>query len=157
VVHGAMHHLRALTETRRTRLDSLLAARPIPLLNGLAAEVAEARIITRVISPEIELEQTLRANNRQVEVAGRIQCDVGERLLINAVVGQELTSRVDGEGNAKDLCTGEIQSWTVLAHTERSLDFAEDTAFVCAVATTRVPGRVTDTFAWCEQVTLVRG
>jgi hypothetical protein len=59
-------------------LGSLLAARPIPLLTGLAAEVAEARIITTVISPEIDLVQTLSANNRQVEVAGRIQCDVGE-------------------------------------------------------------------------------
>jgi hypothetical protein len=139
-------------------LGSLLAARPIPLFNGVAADVAEARIITRVISPEIDLEQTLRANNRQVEVSGRIQCDLGERLIINVVFRQELpTAVVDGEGQTKSLCTGEIQSWTVLASAQKSTGYVEGIAFVCAVATTRVQGTVTDTFAWCKQVTLVRG
>ena len=142
-------------------LDSLLATHPIPALNVLipAADVAEARIITRVISPEIELEQILRANNRRIEVNGRIQCDAGERLIIDVVVAQELTGvRVEGSGELpRDFCTGEIQSWTVVAHAERSMDFVEGTAYVCAVATTRSRDRVTDTFAWCKQVTLVRG
>lgn len=118
------------------------------------APVAEARIITRIISPALQSTLDLLPNNRQVHVVGHIHCDAGEQLRIDFTITQD-SRQAKAKGHTQDFCTGEVQTWTGRTAAAAPTPFAPGPAEACAVATTRYRGKVTDTFTWCKPVTLV--
>lgn len=119
------------------------------------APAAEARIITRIISPALESNLELLPNNRLVHVVGHIHCDAGEQLRIDFIITQA-DRQANARGHTQDFCTGEVQTWAGRTAAAAPTPFAPGPAEVCAVATTRFRGKVTDTFSWCKPVTLVR-
>jgi len=88
----------------------------MPVLSALIhkAEIAEARIITRVISPQIDLNLPLSSNNRHIAVAGHIQCDAREHVRIDVTITQDTTG-VQAKGHTQMICSGAVQHWTALA------------------------------------------
>ena len=119
------------------------------------AQVAEARIITRIISPELQSNLDLLPNNRLVNIVGHIHCDAGEQLRIDFTITQD-ARQAKAKGHTQDFCTGEVQTWTGRTAAAAPPPFTPGPAEACAVATTRSRGKVTDTFTWCKSVTLVR-
>jgi hypothetical protein len=117
------------------------------------AKVAEALIIRHIISPEVESTLELSLNQRQVAVAGRIHCTAGEKVRVDVTVRQEATG-AQGIGHTQDFCTGEVQHWRAKAVARGPVTFALGPAQACAIATTRLKGKVTDTFSWCKAVML---
>jgi hypothetical protein len=117
------------------------------------ARVAEALIIRHIISPEIESTLELSLNQRHVAVAGHIHCTAGEQVRVDVTIRQEATG-AQGIGHTRDFCTGEVQNWRAQAVARGPVKFALGPAQACAVAITRLKGKVTDDFSWCKAVLL---
>lgn len=138
-------------------LDSLMSGSQVsPALRAVipAAPVAEARILTGVISPGIESGLVLANNERLIEVKGHIACDEGEQLRIDVRITQGATGAT-AVGHTQDFCTGDVQTWTGRAVVRGRNAVVAGAAEACAVAQTRFRGQVTDSFAWCKDVALV--
>ncbi|HBY94061.1 MAG TPA: hypothetical protein DEP84_08880 [Chloroflexi bacterium] len=116
------------------------------------------RIVTRIISPQIQSTLDLTANLRHIEVKGHIVCDRGEMVRIRVVVTQDSTRAV-AQGHTQDFCIAEdaddVQFWTVNAVARGPAGFEPGRAEVCAWANTRFRSEITDRFQWCKEVTLV--
>jgi hypothetical protein len=96
-------------------LGSLLQGRGAPptvSVSLLEAPVAEARIITRIISPGVS--EVIQQRAGRVRVAGHIQCTAGQTLELRATVTQGATVAM---GTATERCTGHPQPWVLYATT----------------------------------------
>ncbi|HXF63825.1 MAG TPA: hypothetical protein VNK95_19535, partial [Caldilineaceae bacterium] len=111
-------------------------------------------IITRFISPDIESTLKISLNYRHVTAAGRIHCTAGEQVRLDVTITQETTG-AQATGHSQHFCTGEVQTWTAKAVARGATVFELGAAEACAIAVTRLHGKVTDAFSWCRTVTLV--
>ncbi len=112
-------------------------------------------IIRRFISPDIASPLTLRSNDRLIEVRGGIACTEGEQYRVRVVVTQSATGAY-AEGHTQGWCTGDKQTFTLLAVAHGSRRFAAGAARVEAFAATLSHGTVTDTHSWWRTVLLIR-
>lgn len=111
-------------------------------------------IIRRYISPDIRSPLVLSANDRHIIVVGRMHCTQGERFRIDVTLQQAATGAY-AEGHTQATCSGEIQLWEVDAVARGPVPFKSGPASASAVATTWARGRLTDTFHWSRNLTLV--
>jgi hypothetical protein len=116
-------------------------------------EVAEARLLIRIISPEIESTLYVPLDLQRVFVKGHVACDSGEQVRIAVTITQE-SSEAEATGHTKTFCTGTVQERTAQAVAKGGTKVAAGPAQACAVVTTRLKGEEIDTYSWCKAVTL---
>ncbi len=98
---------------------------------------AEARIITRIISPAVTPAAPFRDN--RVRITGMIQCTPGQTLLLRVTVTQGAT---EATGEATYACAGHPQRWVVDAVTRDGAELVRGGADVHVWASTLEDGDV---------------
>jgi hypothetical protein len=153
----------AATVPHATTRDSPLlgrALRPMParLLRPASVPVVLMPFIrpTLLISIPFGLEPSPHLGNDggPIFVDGHGGCTAGEIVGIQVTVTQSTTGAL-ATGDTQEICTGELQQWSVRAAADGADRFAAGPARACGVATTRSEGQITDTFEWCRDITLV--
>lgn len=111
--------------------------------------VAEARIITRIISPQVL--PAAQLHDSHVRVSGLIQCTAGQTLLVRATITQQSTGAT-ASGEAEDICTGHVQRWVIHATTSDGAELVSGGAAVHVWSKTPKDGAVHE---WDDIVRLV--
>jgi hypothetical protein len=117
-----------------------------------------ARIIraVRAISIPFGLESTphLGTDSKLIFVEGHGGCAAGQIVAVQITITQSTTGAL-AAGETQEICSGDLQQWVVMAAAPDPARFAAGPALGCGVARTRFQGKVTDTFEWCRDLTLM--
>jgi hypothetical protein len=89
-----------------------------------------------------------------VTASGHGGCTEGEVVTIDVTITQTIGGPA-ATGQTEQTCTGELQTWDVVATAAPGAGLVDGPATACGLATTRDQyGAETDTYAWCKAVTL---